>query len=53
MKIYPVPEEFLTDTLDNFGRTSTIDGSLCGEASDGNTLRFASHEESYMTGGFS
>jgi hypothetical protein len=39
--------------LDNFGRMSTIDRSLYKEAFEDNTLRFASHEGSYITEGFS
>jgi hypothetical protein len=45
MKVYPVPDKYLTDMLDT-------DGSLYREAFGDNTLRFESHEETYMTEGF-
>jgi hypothetical protein len=50
--MYPVPEECLTGTLNNFGRMLTIDGNLYREVFGDNTPRFASHEESYMIEGF-
>jgi hypothetical protein len=34
--------------LDNFENLSTIEGGLYREAFGDDTLRFASHEESYM-----
>jgi hypothetical protein len=52
MKMYPVPKQGLTGQLNNFGRPSTIDGSLYREGFGNNTLRFASHQESYIVQGF-
>jgi hypothetical protein len=52
MKMYPVPNQGLTGPLNNSGRPSTIDGSLYREAFGYNTLRFASHQESYMVQDF-
>jgi hypothetical protein len=42
MKMYPVPQKYLTGMLDNFGRTSTTQRSLYREAFGDNTLRSAS-----------
>lgn len=52
MKMFPVPKERLNGTSDNFGRTSTANGSLHTEAIGENPPRFTSHEESYMTDWF-
>jgi hypothetical protein len=48
MKMYPVHEECLTGMLDNIGRMSTTNKSLYRQAFGDNTLRFPSHEESYI-----
>jgi hypothetical protein len=53
MKTYPVPEKCLTGMLDNFGKTPTVGRGLYREAFGDNTLKFESHEESYMIDGFS
>jgi hypothetical protein len=53
MKMYLVPKQGLIGPLNNFGRSSTVDESLYREAFGNNTLRFASHQESYMIQGFS
>jgi hypothetical protein len=52
MKIYQTPNQGLTGLLNNIGRPSSIDGSLCREAFGNNALRFASHQEGYMVQGF-
>jgi hypothetical protein len=48
VEVNSVPEKCLTGTLNSFGNSSTIEGSLYGEAFGDNALRFASHEETYM-----
>jgi hypothetical protein len=48
MEVNSAPEKCLTGTLDNFGSSSTIDGSLYDEPFGDDALRFVSHGESYM-----
>jgi hypothetical protein len=52
MEVNSVSEKCLTGTLDNFGGSSTIEGSPYGKAFGNDALRFASHEEIYMVEGF-
>jgi hypothetical protein len=52
IEVKSVPEKRLTGTLDNFENSSTIEESLYREAFGDESLRFASHEESYMIEGF-
>jgi hypothetical protein len=53
MKVHPIPEKCLIGTLNNFGTASASEVSLYREAFGDDTLRFASHEASYVIEGFS